>query len=701
MTGTTTARTAPAAVGTGMARIEGPEKVRGAATYAYEYPVTAITYCCAVGSTITRGRVRSVAADAIRARPGVLEVLWHANAPRLTNSEGSELAVLQSDRVAYRRQVVAAVVAESFEIATEAAHALEIEYDDESFTVELRADDPDLYRPDRVNPNFPTDTATGDVEAALRSAAFVVDHTYRTPAYHNNPMEPHASIAMWQGDALTVFDSNQGASPVRARLAELFGVPSGAVRVVAEHVGGGFGSKGTARPVVVLAAMAARVVDRPVKIAATRDQMFAFVGYRTPTIQRVQLGADTGGHIVAIAHDVVEQTSTIDEFAEQTAVATRMMYAGANRRTTHRLRRLDVPTPAWMRAPGECPGMYALESAIDELAIATGIDPVELRIRNDTATDPESGARFTSRNLQACLREGSRLFGWTDRRADPRTRRDGRWLVGTGVAASTYPARTRASKASARARPDGGFDVEICAADIGTGARTALTQIAADALGVDVARVRLRLGDTDFAEAPLAGGSMGTSSWGWAVTRACAQLRTGLAALDGSVPGAGLEVEVDTKEEIEGREPRPSHSFGAQFAEVRVDEDTAEIRVARLVGVFAAGRIVNPVTARSQLIGGMTMGISMALLETGLLDREYGDYLNHDLAQYEIATCADVRMVEAHWIDERDDFVSPMGAKGIGEIGIVGTAAAIANATYNATGVRVRDLPIRLEDLIG
>ncbi|MDQ1478469.1 MAG: xanthine dehydrogenase YagR molybdenum-binding subunit [Actinomycetota bacterium] len=704
MTSTTTAGTTTdttAAIGAALVRVEGPDKVRGAAPYAYEYPVAGVTYCCAVGSTVARGRVRSTSADVVRQIPGVLEVLWHANAPRLAIADTSELAVLQSDRVAYRRQIVAAVVAESFEIATEAARTLEIEYDDEPFTVELRADDPDLYRPDKVNPNFPTDTEAGDVDTALRSAIHVVDHTYRTPAYHNNPMEPHASIAVWHGDELTVFDSNQGASPVRARLAELFGVPTGSVRVVAEHVGGGFGAKGTPRPVVVLAAMAARVVDRPVKIAATREQMFAFVGYRTPTIQRVQLGADADGRIVAISHDVVEQTSTIDEFAEQTAVATRIMYAGPNRRTTHRLRALDVPTPAWMRAPGECPGMFALESAVDELAIAAGLDPIELRLRNDPQTDPETGAPFTSRNLEACLRDGARLFGWTQRNAEPRAQRDGRWLVGTGVAASTYPARARASKATARARGDGSFDVELCAADIGTGARTALTQIAADALGVEAQRVRLRLGDTDFSEAPLAGGSMGTSSWGWAVTRACEGLRGRLAEADGSVPVDGLAIEVDTKDEIERREQRPAHAFGAQFAEVRVDEETGEIRVARLLGVFAVGRIVNPMTARSQLIGGMTMGISMALLEASLLDREYGDYLNHDLAQYEIATCADVPMVEAHWIDERDDFVNPMGAKGVGEIGIVGTAAAIANATYNATGVRVRDLPIRLEKLLG
>jgi xanthine dehydrogenase YagR molybdenum-binding subunit len=406
---------------------------------------------------------------------------------------------------------------------------------------------------------------------------------------------------------------------------------------------------------------------------------------------------------------VFEQSSTLTEFAEQTAVATRWMYAAPHRRTTHRLARLDVPSPTFMRAPGECPGMYALEAAMDELAVAAGIDPVELRIRNEPSVEPESGKEWSTRNLVACLREGAERFGWADRDPEPAVRREGRWLVGTGVAASTYPARRRPAQARAFVRPAAGPDessadylVQIAAADIGTGARTALTQIAADALEVEVARVRVEVGDTAFPPGPGAGGSMGTTSWGSAVFKACRELRDRLAdEHGGTVPSEGLEVHADTSEDVERDEPLARYAFGAQFAEARVDVDTGEVRVPRMLGVFAGGRVINPKTARSQLVGGMVMGISMALHEESVLDARFGDYVNHDLASYHVAANADIRGVEAYWIDEDDTTFNPMGAKGLGEIGIVGTAAAVANAVYHATGVRVRDLPIGLSKLVG
>jgi xanthine dehydrogenase YagR molybdenum-binding subunit len=513
-------------------------------------------------------------------------------------------------------------------------------------------------------------------------------------------MEPHATLALWRDGDLTLYESTQGAPMARDSIAKVLGLEPERVRVIAPHVGGGFGSKGTPKPNAIVAALAARHVQRPVKLAVTRQQMFAITGYRTPTIQRLRLGADREGRLTAIWHEVFEQSSTLREFAEQTAVPTRTMYAAPSCRTSHRLARLDVPTPTWMRAPGETPGMYALECAMDELAIAAGVDPVELRIRNEPDVEPESGVPFSSRHLVDCLREGAERFGWSGRDPAPGIRREGRWLVGTGVASSTYPARRRPSQAVARAEPDGRFVVRIGAADIGTGARTVLTQVAADALGVDPALVTLELGDSALPFAMLAGGSMGTASWGSAVVKACALLAERLGELGGEVPAAGFEVSADTAEDVAADERLERHAFGAQFAEVRVDADTGEVRVPRLLGVFAAGRILNPLTARSQLIGGMTMGLSMALHEESVLDREFGDYLNHDFAQYHVAACADVQQLEVTWLEEDDAHLNPMGAKGIGEIGIVGTAAAIANAVHHATAIRVRDLPLRLDRLL-
>jgi xanthine dehydrogenase YagR molybdenum-binding subunit len=445
--------------------------------------------------------------------------------------------------------------------------------------------------------------------------------------------------------------------------------------------------------------MTAQVVGRPVKFALTRQHMFAVAGYRTPTIQRIRLGTDNDGRLTAIAHEVVEQSSTLEEFAEQTALPTRMMYAAPNRLTTHRLARLDVPTPAWMRAPGECPGMYALESAMDELAIACELDPIELRIRNEPEIDPETGHPFSSRGLVACLREGAQRFGWQSRNPQPGSQTDGRWLTGSGVAASTYPTRRRPSTAIARVDHEGRYSVLIDASDIGTGAWTVLTQIAADALEVPLERVHLEIGDTLLPRASLAGGSMGTASWGTAIVEAARKLRERLQEEHGVVPAEGLEATGEGGENPEARR-FAMHAFGAQFAEVRVNRDTGEVRVPRLLGVFAVGRIMNAKLARSQLLGGMTMGLSMALHEESVLDPRFGDYVNHDFAEYHIATNADVGTIDVSWIDEDDPYINPMGAKGIGEIGIVGTAAAIANAVYHAIGIRVRDLPITLDKLL-
>jgi xanthine dehydrogenase YagR molybdenum-binding subunit len=688
------------AIGEPLDRIDGPKKVTGTATYAYEHPVEGVTYAFPVQSTIAKGRIVSIDASAARALPGVVTVLSHENAPRLAPLDDAELAVFQSDAVAYHGQFVAVVVAETLEIARQAAGLVIVSYEEQPHDVELRADRGDLYKPERVNPNYETDTVSGDVEAALAQASVSLDHTYTTPAYHNNPLEPHATVATWSPDGVTLYDANQGAHRIQDDVTKAFALPPERVRIISPYVGGAFGSKAYTHPHVILTVMAAMVSERPVKLALTRQQMFALVGYRTPTIQRIRLGADNNGRLAAIAHDVVEQTSTIHEFAEQTAVATRMMYAAPNRRTTHRLARLDVPTPTIMRAPGECPGMFALESAMDEMAIACGLDPIEFRTRNEPEIDPNSGLPFSSRGLVACLREGARRFGWQQRDPRPRIRPDGRWLIGTGVAASTYPARRRPSTAIVRVDREGRYSVLIDASDIGNGAWTILTQIAADALDVSMERVHLEIGDTLLPRAQIAGGSNGTTSWGTAIVEAARNLRVRLHdEYGGVVPAAGLEAIGEVGDNPEAQR-FAMHAYGAQFAEVRVNIDTGEVRVPRLLGVFAAGRIINAKTARSQLLGGMTMGLSMALHEQSVLDPRFGDYVNHDFAEYHIATNADVGTVDVTWIDEDDPHVSPMGAKGLGEIGIVGTAAAIANAVYHATGIRIRDLPITLDKLL-
>src|SRR6266571_2930333 len=651
----------------------------------------------------SRSRARSPGAGSCRstrALPGVIAVLWHENAPRLAPLDDAELAVFQSDAVAYRGQFVAAVVAETSEVARQAADLIAVHYEEQPHDVELRADRADLYKPEIVGPFYPPDTASGDVEAALTQAPVSLDHTYTTPAEHNNPLEPHTTTAIWSDEGVTLYDSNQGAHSILDAVATAFRLPAERVRVIAPYVGGGFGSKVFPHPHVILAVMAAQMTRRPVKLALTRQQMFALAGYRTPTIQRMRLGAERDGQLTAIAHDVVEQIARIHEFAEPTAVPTRVMYAAPNRRTTHRLARLDLPANSWMRAPGEAPGMFALESAMDELALACGLDPIELRLRNEPAADPETGLPYSSRGLVACLREGAARFGWVPRDPTPRARRAGRWLIGTGVAVSTYPTVQLPAAARIALDKDGRYRVSIAAEDVGQGAWTILTQIAADALEAPVEQVQLEIGDSTLPQAFPAWGSTGTGSWGWAIVDGAQKLRTRLRdEFGGAAPAEGLEVEGGFNGNPEAQQ-FSMHAFGAQFAEVRINEDTGEVRVPRLLGVFAAGHIVNPKTARSQFLGGMTWGLSMALHEASVLDPHFGDYVNHDFAEYHIATNADVEEIDVTWIEEEDPHVNPMGAKGIGEIGIVGTAAAIANAVYHATGIRIRDLPITLDKLL-
>ncbi|MEU0071896.1 xanthine dehydrogenase family protein molybdopterin-binding subunit [Streptomyces sp. NPDC006332] len=689
------------AVGTAHTRIEGRDKVTGAARYAAEIPFAELAHGWLVLSTVARGRIRSVEDGPVLAMPGVVAVLHHGNAPRvdtgyvgLLGAPDQTVGVFQHDRVPHMGWPVALVVADTSEQAREAAEALVVHYETEPHDVTFSGEHPDAYALDAHGPAV---TEKGDLDAELAASAVVVDEEYTTPEEHHNPMEPHAATARWDGGRLEVVDSNQGTTWVASELANLFSLDPATVRVRSEHVGGGFGSKGV-RAHQVAAVMAATELQRPVRVVMTRRQMFSLAGYRSPTRQRLRLGADADGRLRALEHRSLSATSTVHEFIESAAAPSRTMYDAAAHHTGNRVVRLDVPTPTWMRAPGEAPGSFALESAIDELAEKCGLDPIELRARNDPDRGPVSGLPFSGRNVIACFREGARRFGWADRDPRPGLRREGRWLLGTGTAAASFPAGAGPSTAAVTAEADGTFTVRVNAADIGTGARTALTLVAADALETTTERVRVRIGDSDLGPAFIAGGSMGTRSWAWAVMAAAKELRERL-ALGADIPAEGITVRSDTTEAIRALAQKERHSFGAQFAEVAVDPATGEVRVRRMLGIFAAGRIVNPLTARNQFVGGMTWGISMALHEEGVRDLASGGHYGADLAGYHVAAHADVPAIEADWVDDPDPD-DPVGIKGIGEIGIVGAAAAVANAVWHATGVRHRDLPIRPDRIL-
>ncbi|MFI1281152.1 xanthine dehydrogenase family protein molybdopterin-binding subunit [Streptomyces sp. NPDC020858] len=709
------------ALGSPVLRREGREKVTGRARYAAEHAPPDRAYAWPVPATVARGRVTAVDTAGALALPGVFAVLTPFDAPRLGPADDPTLRVLQDPEVPHRGWYVALAVAETPEAAREAAAAVRVTYATEPHDTVLHTEHPDAYTPERVNGGYPAHRENGDAAAAFAAAPVRVDCEYSVPPLHNHPMEPHAATAHWEpgtgtgtdartdtgpgtdartgtgtgpgreAGTLTVYDSSQGSGLVCSALAALFGLPEDRVTVVSEHIGGAFGCKGTPRPHVVLAVMAARHTGRPVTLALPRRHLAAVVGHRAPTLHRVRLGARTDGTLTSLAHEVTTHTSRVREFVEQAAVPGRVMYASPALLTTHRVVPLDVPTPSWMRAPGESPGMYALESAMDELADALGMDPVELRVRNEPDAEPDSGRPFSSRHLVECLREGAARFGWAAHRTP---RRDGPLLIGTGVAAATYPVYIAPSAARAHAFPDGTYLVRTNATDLGTGARTVLAQIAADALRVPLDRVEVEIGHSALPQGSVAGGSAGTASWGWAVHDACTSLLALLARRTGPLPEAGVSVPADTTASAKQKSPYARHAFGAHFAEVQADTVTGEVRVRRLLGVFAAGRILNPLTARSQFVGGMVMGLGMALTEHSTLDPAFGDFTENDLASYHVPAHADVPDIEVHWLDEHDKHLNPMGSKGIGEIGIVGTAAAIGNAFHHASGRRIRSLPL-------
>ncbi len=707
-------------------RIDGPLKVTGRATYAYEHQIPNVVYAALVMSTIAKGRIVEINAAAAQRLPGVLLVMTHLNSPKLPTLQNAKqtaptsrvLTVLQDNMVRYANQPIGLVVAESLEQAQEGARLIKPKYALEPHHVDLAARASAGYSPAKAGGGGdPSVSHRGDVDAALRTAHTRMQHVYTTPAEVHNPMEPHATIAVWSdAEHLTLYDATQGVFSDQERVAALFGIPAQNVHVISPYLGGGFGSKGPVWSHVILAALAAKQLNRPVKVAVDRPQMFGMLGYRSPTHQTIAAGAQNDGSITAWRHDTLSNTSTFDEFVETSSLPSRMLYATPNNSNVQKIVRADMGTPSFMRAPGEASGTFALESAMDELAHELKMDPIDLRLKNYAENDPEKNRPWSSKSLKECYRLGAERFGWSKRPTQPRSLKDGDRLVGFGMATAVYPTRRSPSSASARLNADGAFLVDAGTQDLGTGTYTIMTQVAADVLGVSPSRVKFRLGDTNFPKTPVSGGSQTAASTGSAVYAAAQALREKLEQMaEASGQSAPSEETFKTLIQRSGQpyieaiaEAKPGaetenysmYAFGAQFAEVHVDEDLGEITVARMLGCFAVGEILNAKTARSQLLGGMVWGVSMALHEQALMDQRLGRWVNNNLAEYHVPVNADIRELDAIWVDESDTHINPLGAKGIGEIGITGAAAAIANAVFNATGKRVRDLPITLDKLL-
>lgn len=734
----------PDVLGRPLERVDGRAKVMGAATYTADHHFPDVAHAVVVTSAIAHGRVESVDAGAAEAVPGVLAVLTHENAPRVRgrlerDADGNHaIHALQDAAVRYANQPIAVVVADSLEQAREGARRLAFGYAETPPQLGLDPARGRSFRPKHVVEQK-ADTARGSVKASLEGSALRLERVYTTPLQTHNPMEPHATVAQWEGPRrLILHDSTQGLFDCRARVARIFGLRKEGVRVVSPFLGGGFGSKGPVWSHVILAALAAKHVGRPVKLVLERPQMFGSVGWRSRTRQTVALGAERDGTLTAVHHHTLAETSTFDEFMEPCGLPARMLYASRANVTTHRLVRSTIATPSYARAPGWAPGTFALECALDELAWALDMDPVELRLRNYAPKDPETGRPWSSNALRECYQIGAARFGWHRRSPQPGVWRDGTSRVGWGMATAVYPTHRSEASALARLHDDGTLVVETGSQDLGTGTYTILTQIAADALGVPPAQVLVRIGDSLYPESPMSGGSQTAASAGSAVQKVVTALRAELLRMaigdpesplsrvpaecvgieegrlfDSRVSGRGerlanllarqgrsqVEKRADSAPGSEA-ERYAMYAFGAQFAEVHVDADLGCLRVTRMTGVFDIGRALNARTARSQLIGGMVWGIGMALTEDTVIDGRLGRVVNGNLADYHVPVEADVPDLDVSWIGAPDERANPVGAKGIGELGITGAAAAIANAVFHATGRRVRDLPITLDKLL-
>ncbi|MCV0416298.1 MAG: xanthine dehydrogenase family protein molybdopterin-binding subunit [Brevundimonas sp.] len=703
-------------VGRPHSRVEGALKVTGRAPYAYEHRdgVENAAYGYVVGSAIAKGRIRAIDTQAARSSPGVLGVVTAENAGELEKGQYNTARLLGGPDIQHYHQAIAVVVAETFEQARAAAARLKVSYVRARGRFDLEA-----QRETATEAKDVKDAETGDFDAAFADAPVKLDETYHTPDQSHAMMEPHASIATWNGDELFVWTSNQMITWGKGDLARTLGVPAEKVRISSPYIGGGFGGKLFLRADVLLAALAAREVGRPVKVALPRPFMGNNTTHRPATIQRIRIGANRDGKILAIGHD--NWSGDLPGGGPENGTAqTKLFYASDAIRTRVRLAELDLPEGNAMRAPGEAPGLMALEIAMDEMAEKLGIDPVQFRIMNDTQVDPMNPEkRFSKRQFVQCLTQGAERFGWS-RRAAPGATRDGRWLVGLGMAGGYRGSPTMKSGARVRLTPEGRIIVESDMTDIGTGSYTIMAQTAAETMGVPLDRVEMRLGDSAFPSAAGSGGQWGANSSTSGTYAACVKLREAVAQKLGYDPGgavfsdgrvregrrsatlasAARDGEIVAEDAIEFGDFTQQYEYGtfaAHFVEAAVDMYTGQTKIRRMLAVCSAGRILNPTTARSQVIGAMTMGVGGALMEELVVDKRLGFFVNHDLAGYEVPVHADIPHQEVVFLEEADELSSPMKAKGVGELGLCGVGAAVANAIHNATGVRIREYPITLD----
>lgn len=687
-------------VGAPRSRVEGPQKVTGRTAYTADNTDPGMLHAVVVDSTIANGRIAEIDDSLARALAGVVAVMTHRNAPRVNAKKPSEndslLFLLQNDVVEFDRQPVAVVVAESFEQATFGAQRVRIRY--ESATPVTTLETGERFLPKQIF-GQPAQHQRGAPDSAIASGPSKLEQTYRTPTEHHNPMETHATIAQWRGDELFLHDATQWVFGVQARLATVFGIDPQKVHVVSPFIGGAFGCKGQPWSHVPLAAMAAKLVNRPVRLVVTRPQMFGWVGHRPQTKQIVRIAAARDGTLQAMTHDVLSETSISDEFVEPSVVFSRDLYAVPNYAMSDTLARLHISKPTYQRGPGESTGSFAVESAMDELSYALGVDPLELRLRNYAEAHPDSGKPYSSKRLRDCYLQAAQQFGWSARNPKIRATVRNGMLVGWGMATGSRATHRSECSARLRRKPDGSFLLQCGTIEQGTGSPTVYPQLAAEILGVSPERIQFDYGTTDLPKAPIAAGSQTAASVGAAVIAVAQRLRDAIASHQGAMPGDGFVVEASAGPG-ESDEAYATQAFGAHFAEVEVDPDLGTVRVTRFVGAFDGGRILNEKTARSQMLGGVVWGISMALFEHTRYDERLARIMNANLSEYLVPTNADIPNVELILVASDDVHAGPAGVKGLGEIGICGSAAAVANAVYHATGIRVRELPIVPEKLL-